>query len=71
MSACTGAIAPRREELDVNNIATYFLDSAALSMLVEWKPGLVHIHSHLLSHQDVLLILEAVGPASIVETNVF
>jgi glycosyltransferase involved in cell wall biosynthesis len=67
----TGSTGPRKEELDANSIPTYFLDSTSLAFLSEWKPDLVHLHSHLLLYQDVLLILDAVGPASIVETNVF
>jgi len=62
----------RRNQLIDNNIDVYGpIDTESLGVLRDWKPDVLHIHSHGLTFNDVALLKSTLLPRHTWETNVF
>lgn len=62
----------RKDELENENIQVWVgLSDKTLTEIETWKPDLVHLHSHLVTYDDIFSLKEICTKAKFVETNVF
>ncbi len=70
LATCESGV--RQRELESAGVHTWFpLSESHLAQIADWRPDVIHIHSHGLQPIEVESVLDAVPTARAIETNVF